>query len=117
MFRLRTLIMMAAVLLAAGATSAEAAFKVRIPDLSSIGGTINNAAGRVDVAAQTVDLGNGEFTQPGAGTLTLFNAPPPFVGPGHFGNTKTGNFAYAGGNFSISEEVDMSLGVGTLISF
>jgi hypothetical protein len=80
---------------------------------SGIGG-FANSAGQVVVAKQSVDLTNTEFGMPG--TLTVTHAPPPLP-KGAFSDSKSGNFFYAGGLFSITEFDEITLGPGGSVSF
>jgi len=87
--------------------------------VSTIGGTANSAplpGSQVTLAQQLIQLGAGPVTEfAPAPTFTLTNAPPA-LGPGGFTDTKQGLFAYTGGNFSITEKIELSLTAGAIVS-
>jgi len=86
---------------------------------STIGGTANGSpipGSTVDLATQSIQFGSGAATEfAPAPDFVLTNAPP-VLGPGAFSDTKTGNFAYAGQSFSITEKVELTLTTAAVVS-
>ncbi len=78
---------------------------------SDVGGVV--FGGSVD-AWQFVDLDNNEFGTTGSSVISLHH---DLLGPGAFSDTLSTTFAYAGGLFSVTEVVTLTLGSTASASF